>query len=200
MKVELHLHTSRYSFCAVDRPQAMLDRLCRLDYDAVFLTEHDALWSRAQLDELQGLFPRLKIFPGLEKSVAGHHLLILGADDPDLLALDDIYELIRAARQRDWPTILAHPFRWQGADAILHGPGPLPDAIERKTCNQQGRAILEAAAKAGALGLATVHADDAHSLDMLGQYWIETDRDFQTPGQLRSILLEGAYFSRECGA
>jgi hypothetical protein len=200
MKVQLHLHTSRYSFCAVESPTRMLAELCRLRYDAVFLTEHDALWSQPELKELREQFPQIAIYPGLERSVQGQHLLILGAQDPTFLEIDDMQEILSLARRQDLPTILAHPFRWQGGDAVLRSGLELPDAIELKTCNQQGPALLSAAAGAGALSLPTVNADDAHSLDMLGQYWIRTREDFSTPQELRQILVTGAYDRCEAGA
>ncbi len=200
MKVQLHLHTSRYSFCAMESPVRMLRALCRLDYDAVFITEHDALWSEGELQELREQFPQIAIHPGLEKSVQGQHLLILGAADPAFLEMEDMQEILAKARQGDLPTILAHPFRWEGGDAVLRSGQELPDAIELRTCNQQGPALVSAAAGAGALSLPTVNADDAHSLDMLGQYWIETREDFSTPQELRRILLAGAYDRCEAGA
>ena len=49
MKVELHLHTSRHSPCARHRPEELLTRLVATGYDAVYLTEHDALWGEGEL-------------------------------------------------------------------------------------------------------------------------------------------------------
>jgi hypothetical protein len=200
MKVELHLHTSRYSFCAIESPPRMMGRLVDLGYDAVFITEHDAIWSKGELDELRDEFPELSIFPGLERSIQGQHLLVLGATDPKLLAMEDIQHILAAAREQDLPTILAHPFRWPEADRVLYESGANPDAIELETCNQQGPEMLKAAAGAGALGLPTVNAGDAHSLDMLGRHWIETAEPFATPPQLRRLLLGGRYRSVSAGA
>jgi predicted metal-dependent phosphoesterase TrpH len=200
MKVELHLHTSRYSFCAMESPQRMMRRLVDLDYDAVFITEHDAIWSTAELEQLRAEFPQLAIFPGLERSVEGQHLLVLGAVDPKLLTMESIQDVLSAARKQDLPTILAHPFRWPEADRVLYESGAKPDAIELETCNQQGPDLLKAAAGAGALGMPTVNAGDAHSLDMLGRHWIETAGTFSNAPELRRILLEGRYRSVSAGA
>ena len=41
MKVELHLHTSRYSLCAVDSPAQMMLRYIDAGYQAVYITEHE---------------------------------------------------------------------------------------------------------------------------------------------------------------
>ncbi len=45
MKVELHLHTTRYSGCAVATGGELMERMVEIGYEAVFITEHDAVWS-----------------------------------------------------------------------------------------------------------------------------------------------------------
>ena len=58
MKVELHLHTSRYSACAVCRPAEMMNGLIARGYEAVYITEHDAVWETAELNDLRRQFPQ----------------------------------------------------------------------------------------------------------------------------------------------
>lgn len=63
MKVELHLHTNRYSGCSVNSPEQLVERLIRTGYEAVFITEHSAVWGDDELAELQGHFGQIRIFP-----------------------------------------------------------------------------------------------------------------------------------------
>jgi len=94
MKVELHLHTSRYSACAINTPEEMMQRLVDTGYEAVYITEHNMVWSDKELDELRAKFPPLKIFPGVELNCGLEgiqHLLVLSATAKD----EDLRQTIR---------------------------------------------------------------------------------------------------------
>ena len=116
MKIELHLHTNRYSGCAVNSPQEMMRELVRCGYDAVFITEHDSVWPDHELAELQESFPDIHIFKGVELSFSNsaHHLLVLGSNDPDYLVMNDEAAVLHKAQSQGHQTILGHPFRYGG--------------------------------------------------------------------------------------
>lgn len=195
MKIELHCHTSRYSGCAVSTPHEMMAALLAAGYGAVFITEHDAVWSDWELANLQAEFPAIRIFPGVELSFGtdtAEHLLVLGSHDERYTKLAAAEEVLAKARAEGHLTVLAHPFRWKGGDKMLQS-GLLPDAIEHLTCNQGPQHAEIAAETAGRLKLPMVNADDAHSVEMVSQYWIETDRPAETPADIRRIIVEGAY-------
>ena len=192
MKVELHLHTCRYSFCAVDEPEQVMLRAQEAGYDAVYITEHDAVWSAGELQDLRGLFPRLQIFCGLEKTLGSHHLLILGTCDRAYLRMDDPGEVLDKARRDGHLTVLAHPFRWDGGADVLR-VGLLPDAVEYRTGNQNARQAAAAEAVARRLDLPVVSAGDVHALDFVDRYWIETQRDVHQANDIRQIVRDGAY-------
>jgi len=135
MKVELHLHTSRYSGCAVNSPEEMMTGLIAAGYEAVFITEHAAVWPIEELDELRGKFPQLRIFGGVELYVGSHHLLVLGTSDASYLDIcDDAPAVLEKARRASHLTVLAHPFRWEEGFEMLY-ESLRPDAIEYCTCN-----------------------------------------------------------------
>ena len=69
MKVELHLHTSRYSGCATATPAELMRKLIETGYQAVYITEHDAVWREEEIARLQEDFPAIRIFPGVELSL-----------------------------------------------------------------------------------------------------------------------------------
>lgn len=198
MKVELHLHTKRYSPCAVNTPQDMLLGLISRGYEAVFFTEHDAVWSRRDLTALQKAFPQIRIFPGLEKTIINRgtgsyqHLLILGTNSADYIFMDDAEAILERAADENLPTILAHPFRWEGSSEMLD-EGLYPDALECRTCNHTAGQGDRSRVTASELGLQVVNAGDAHGLRMLERFWIETDNPFHSPQQLREILVAQQY-------
>ena len=58
MKVELHLHTNRFSGCAKHTPDELMVRLIQAGYQVVYLTEHDRVWPSDALADLQASFTR----------------------------------------------------------------------------------------------------------------------------------------------
>ena len=81
MKVELHLHTSRYSGCSTATPAALMRKLVEAGYEAVYITEHDAVWPEREIARLQEDFPAIRIFAGVELSLGTdvmplEHLLV----------------------------------------------------------------------------------------------------------------------------
>lgn len=196
MKVELHLHTSRYSACARHSPEELLSRLIKASYEAVYLTEHDAVWPDRELAVLQEAFPRIRVFPGVELTVgevwSGQHLLVLGTCDPTYLEVRDPSELLAKARSEGHLTILAHPLRWQDSASMLWA-GHLPDALECQTCNHddyRARIVLSAAKH---LGLPLVNAGDVHRLEHVDRYWIETAHPIDRRTDIRTIVRGNQY-------
>ncbi len=195
MKVEMHCHTSRYSACAVNTPQELMREFVRTGYQVVYITEHMTLWPRQELEQLRAEFPQLKIFPGIEWTVSAdplQHVVILGADNPAYLTIGHWRECLQLARAEGHLTVLAHPFRWEGAGNVLAGQD-LPDAIEYHTCNQQGepsRVALEAATR---LKLPLVNAGDTHGLHFINRFYIQTAPPVEQPNDIRQIILAGEY-------
>ena len=138
MKVELHLHTTRYSACANASPQELMPRLIECGYQAVYITEHDEVWGDWELADLRASFPEIRIFPGVEIALGdskSQHLLVLGTNSRDYLRLPTAEQIIALAREQNHLTVLAHPFRWPPSPPVLLDGEFLPDAIEFRTCN-----------------------------------------------------------------
>ena len=195
MKVELHLHTSRYSLCAEATPFELMVALLQGGYDAVFITEHDAVWRDWELQDLQRRFPAIRIFPGVELTLGPYplqHLLVLGTNDLEYLSVTDPAEAIRRARAAGDLTVAAHPFRWPGAAGVLDLDPP-PDAIEYNTPNHSPPQALGALTAAVAGKLPLVNSGDVHALNFVNRYWIETTRPLAEARDIRRIILDGDY-------
>jgi len=173
-----------------------MERMIQLGYEAVYITEHNAVWSDVELTQLQTGFPDIRIFPGVELSVGYHlmlHVVVLGTNDPGYLKLRDPEDVFHRATDHGHLAILAHPFRWAGADELLEA-GIVPHALEHRTPNhphdeQQDMAAVAAERFATPL----VNAGDVHSTTMLGQCWIETDAPIRRATDIRRIVLNGHY-------
>ena len=196
MKVELHLHTTRYSGCAVNTPAELMERMVQMGYEAVYITEHDAVWSDWEIAQLQAGFPDIRIFPGMELSVVPEpirHVLVLGSNDPEYLRLGSDDQVLAKARAEGHLAVLAHPFRWEGGLEML-AAGLLPDALELRSGNHNSAEEVEQAkAAAERFDLALVNSGDTHSLEFLGRFWIETDVPILHAEDIRGIILNGQY-------
>ncbi len=198
MKVELHLHTSRYSGCASATAYQLMQALIDARYDAVYITEHDAIWTHWELEALQKEFPSVRILPGMELTISREplqHLVVLGTNDPTYLELDSIGDILDKARDSGHLTVLAHPCRWPGAAELL-GHGLLPDALEYETCNHNPAQACKAKALADKYKLPLVNAGDTHALSFLGRFWIETHEPVLASGDIRELVLGGRYDNR----
>ena len=195
MKVELHLHTDRYSPCARSTPEEMIFWLAAAGYEAVYITEHDAVWTDGELASLQIKFPQVRIFPGVELTLPGddlQHLLVLGTNDPAFLLLKAPQDILAAARSQGHLTILAHPLRKLRGAPMLEA-GLMPDALEHRTGNQgpyRGQIVEKMGSQ---LGVPLVNTSDAHNPEALDQFWIETYRPLLRADDIRDIVLSGAY-------
>jgi len=195
MKVELHLHTSRYSACSIATPFELMAKLIDAGYEAVYITEHDRTWQDWEIAHLQEDFPAIRIFPGVELCVGDEpmqHLLVLGTDDPEYLALGETGQVLAKARAEGHLTVLAHPFRWEATGGVLD-QGLLPDALEYHTPNHSAKQAKVAKAAAEKYPLPLVNAGDVHALDFVNRYWIETDRRIERADEIRDIVLAGEY-------
>jgi len=195
MKVELHLHTTRYSGCAINTPEEMMIRLVEAGYDAVFITEHSEVWCDEEIDDLQAEFPFVRVFTGMELSFGEQHLLVLGSNDPAYLRMDSEADVLARAAQDGCLTVLAHPYRYTGGAAMLEYD-LRPDALELFTNNHAPQNAERARATAEYLGLRLVNAGDSHSVEALDRFWIETARPLVHRGDLREIILAGEYENR----
>jgi len=183
----------RYSGCAVATPAELMAELIRLEYGAVFITEHDAVWDQWELDNLRRDFPAIGIFPGMELSLeTGEHLLVLGTNDRKYLRFRDAGQIIERARDQGHLTVLAHPYRWVKSAGLLQS-SVLPDAMEFRTNNHDAVGGAKAQAAAERLGMPLVNAGDTHSLAMLNRHWIQTNQNVVTGDDIRQIVLKGQY-------
>ena len=171
-RVDLHLHTGRYSQCAecLD-PYAIEEHAVRAGVDGVLLTEHDMSWQDEEVELLRRRSPRVRIFRGVEVSARGCHLLVVGVDDAGPLLRGARLEQVAAfARSRGAAVVLAHPFR----DGPLRGlPLELVDAVEVWSTSFTRDEARRARRLARRLGKPQVAGSDAHAPHQVGFAWTE---------------------------
>ena len=183
MKYDLHVHTARYSPCALSSP----DVVCRAAVDqgltGIALTEHDLWWPVSEYDKLRRRYPGLTIFHGVEYAVPeGHFLVFLPDPEQELPLLKDLANLVPAVRRYGGVLIWAHPFRYKRTPVGWLSrirPGAMELASSNMTAAVQSLA-RETAAQWQIPGL---HNSDAHHIGSLGRFYndlpvkLEDNRD-----------------------
>ena len=192
MKVEIHCHTDRLSSDSAIAPRELVSMAEASGYDAVFITEHDRVWPEDSLKALQELTTKVKLFSGIEISLGdGVDVLVLGAQDPIYETLKTPDALLGQATADGLPTVIAHPYRWMDE---LPPYCVLADAVESRTCNHCDEAWIEAAEKyAIEHKQSAVYSSDAHGVNYMNKFWMETVESFETPQDFRRILLSGRF-------
>jgi predicted metal-dependent phosphoesterase TrpH len=174
-RVDLHLHTGRYSQCAecLD-PLAIEGNAVRAGVDGVLLTEHDMFWQDEEAELLRRRSPRVRIFRGIEVSARGCHLVVVGMDEVGpLLRGVSLEEVAAFARPRGAAVVLAHPYRNGPLRALPLG---LVDAVEVWSTSFTREEARAARRLARRLGKPQVAGSDAHAPSHVGFAWTELPR------------------------
>jgi len=131
-KVDLHLHTTRYSVCSQLTTEQLRDISQFLPLDGIVITEHDRQWSAEELEELQKESGgNCRFYRGVEVTCCEGHFVAIGLRDNPPISLEmPLKELCELAEIDNAAVIMAHPGRffplppenpgeeWQGIHAI----------------------------------------------------------------------------------
>jgi len=171
MRVDLHVHTSRYSECGKSTPEEMLQRALEEGLDGLVLTEHNVIWPLEAFRVLQAQFPMLHLFRGVEMTVdSGDHYLVYGLTDPDALQQGMPSDLlVQRVHAAGGAVVLAHPFRY-GPDLPPTLEAYPTDAIEIYSHNILAYAHEQAEALCRRLGVRPIAASDGHHVSTVGLY------------------------------
>jgi predicted metal-dependent phosphoesterase TrpH len=170
MRFDLHMHTTRHSPDSQMDPFIMVRRAKEIGLDGLVITEHDWLWTEAELDELRTAAPDLVILSGIEVSAREGHFLVYGVTDPYAVPRGiRVAELCREVHKQSGAVVAAHPFRWgQPFLDILTKEQPELDGLELMTNNMDADCRRRAAVVYQQRQLAGLGSSDAHHEDVLG--------------------------------
>lgn len=209
MKIDLHVHTTRYSHCSIASPEAMIESAIRNGIDGLVFTEHNIMWRDDEIRELQLKYPSVKLFSGIEYTVKWPNgqdredILIYGVDQKDVVdcisKLNDFYEIYNEVNKRGGTCIIAHPFRYHDKvpDAILEG---YIDGIEAFSSNISEDMRRKAKYLSSKNNKIITASTDGHSVDKIGMYACDFYDDIKDKKKLASELKAGRYklYIREC--
>lgn len=177
MKIDMHVHTSRYSACSVMSPEEMAEAAIQAGLDGVVITEHDYLWIASETEQLQAKFGDLKILRGVEVSTVEGHFLVYGIDDNGLFFAGMGYlELARRVHQAGGIVAVSHPGRYSD-DTPPEVLGCPPDAVEVASMNMLAHARAAVERATARLDAASIAGSDGHAVSQIGLY----ATDFNVP-------------------
>jgi len=171
-RIDLHVHTARYSYCAelVD-PFLLAEQATRSGLAGVVLTEHDNIWNEKEIELLRAGSPEIKIYRGIEVTASTCHLVVIGMTQASVLHKGaSVEEIVEQVALQRGAVILAHPFR--DSDPALI-PVHLVDAIEVASTSFSEDEAHMAIALAKRYAKPAVAASDAHALSRVGWAWTE---------------------------
>jgi hypothetical protein len=161
MRIDLHVHTSRYSSCGHATPEEMAQAALDHGLDGIVLTEHNVTWPLDELAELRAAFPALTILSGIE--------LTSDRGDDYLVPRLPAEEIVQRSQRLGGVVILAHPYRYRDDVPEILFTCPV-DGIEVASCNMHGGASQGAVRLVQALGAFPVWNSDAHHTRYVGLY------------------------------
>lgn len=139
MLIEMHAHTSRHSPCSLIDPAELVERVRMKGLQGLVITEHDYLWSPAELEDLRkqtGLDGSFLLAAAQEVSTDIGHVLVYGADHT-IEGISSLKEL--RARYPRAALVWAHPLRKDRTPKISRLLDADLDAVEIFTNNHTSR-------------------------------------------------------------
>lgn len=172
-RVDLHVHTRRFSACAETLDPGQLPLvMARRGLHGVVLTEHDQLWPREEIAALNRGLKGSRIYRGVEVSSRNGHFLVIGLDDMEGIrkgmAVDD---LVAKARSVNAVVVWAHPLNNYGNIShplTLETMPPGIHAVETASGRTRKDAAGQALTYARRMGCTAVGGSDAHVIDQVG--------------------------------
>jgi histidinol phosphatase-like PHP family hydrolase len=191
--VDLHVHTSERSPCAINSEEEQIRAAIAAGLDAIFITDHHRLIPVERLEALNRTFAPFRVFSGIEFTSQGEDFVILGLRDPRMESSNWLYPDLHAfVRAQGGFMVLAHPFRYREQINVDVEQFPT-DAIEVHSPNTPIAAEDRIRDLANRLQVSVLCNSDAHSSERLGQYYNSLNHPIFTEQELFAALKGGQF-------
>jgi predicted metal-dependent phosphoesterase TrpH len=178
---DLHVHTT-YSSDSTILPKNLVDELVRHSLVKVAaVTDHDSIRACNMTSQLASAYEDILIIPGTEISTPNGDVVVLGAEEmpPVPWTVENVVDF---ARDRDYVSIVAHPYREYGMGDLARNFKV--DAIEILNGGSSESANAQAKELAKQMGLPGIAGSDAHQPAELCSVYTE----IQAPMDVDEIL------------
>ena len=181
MKIDHHIHTSRYSPDSTIRPEELVRHACEIGLDGIVITEHDYQWQPDELAELAARAPACVSFPGPKSRRTRGTSWCTACPRSKRRLRESCADLLEVVRRHDAAIVAAHPFRWdQPFDQIIAEHGPAFDALELVSNNVYRGYAPQNTGGLEQFPMGATGSSDAHEIDvrrLLLQQVPRPDRD-----------------------
>ena len=193
MLIDLHCHTKVYSACSALTPDALVRAAKMRGLDGVCITEHDALWPRADIERLRDEM-QFSVFRGMEVTTEVGHVLVFGVDahHPSMAQLQELQRIVRAEGGLMY---LAHPSRRYGTLP----PSDLSSMFDSVEAQNGTEGMLQnenATQLAASLTLPGIGGSDAHSAREVGVCATSFEAPLLDEASFLKALRSGSYHAR----
>lgn len=194
MKLDLHVHSSEYSACAVANAETQIRAAIDSGLDGIAFTNHHAFVPSRTLETWNDAYAPFRVYGAIEITVKeGEDFLVFGTDDGSLESTEWEYPALhRLVRKNSGYIVLAHPFRYrQSVDApLLDFP---PDGIELHSSNTPDAAEARIRKLASRIEAKLFCNSDAHSPHSIGRHYNLTKDPLPEAKDLAGFLRSGAF-------
>jgi hypothetical protein len=193
VKIGLHVHTRERSPCAQSSAEQIIPAAIDSGLDALVISDHDTLVPPERLSQLNAKYSPFRVFGGVEVTLAGEHVLVIGVRDKLLERRWWNYaDLHTFVQDQGGFLALAHPFRYDGRVDVDVDRFP-PHALELYSRNTPRRSGPRIRALAARLDVPLLSNSDAHYAGDLGAYYNRLDGDPRDVEELVLLLKSGAF-------
>lgn len=193
MKIDLHTHTSERSACSIASLEEQLASAKSVGLDGIAVTDHDRFIPTREFIKIREAHAPFKIFTGIEVTVSeNEHILVIGLHDNALQKRGWNYsQLHQYVRRFNAFLAIAHPGRFQKFNLDIDRYPP--DAIELRSGNIHAPMIPPIAQLIDRVHVLPIYTSDAHSTNMIGKFYIETEHDIKDDAELVRTLKAGEF-------
>jgi predicted metal-dependent phosphoesterase TrpH len=193
MKIDLHVHSKERSGCGRATEDEQVRAAVDAGLDAIAFTDHRQFTPDENLFQLNQKYSPFRVYGGIEISIDGEDLVVLGMSDKrltqDCWSYPEVHAIIRDCGGF---IALVHPFRYHPEISIDIEKYP-PDAMEVYSANTPRHAEKQIIDVAMRHGIPLLSNSDAHATEFLGKYCNILNRVPADESDLFDILRQGQF-------
>ncbi|PID58602.1 hypothetical protein CSB45_03395 [candidate division KSB3 bacterium] len=194
IKIDLHVHTCERSACASLSAEEQIQAAIQAGLDAVGFADHDILWPKDLLQDLNQMYAPFRIFSGIEVSViGGEHILVYGIDDRRLEEYawhyPDLYDLVQEGQGF---MALNHPYRFTPNIEIDYRNYP-PHALEAYSNHIVPHCQKRILSLAEQFNFKVMSNSDGHHRGQIGKYYNVFEELPENEHDLAQLLRHGDF-------
>lgn len=197
MRIDFHLHTSRYSRCSAIPAEKLISQAIKAGLDGVVITEHHHVWPQREIDALKDASDaeHFLLLAAFEYTSACGDILIYGLTPNQAKSFVPGWpprEAIVRAKELGAACIAAHPTRAGMTFDESIAEMPL-DGVEVCSVNLAPHERRLAQRLSQAIDVAPTASSDAHRLSDVGAYATEFDGPVTSIGDFVDAVKSGRF-------